>query len=141
MHINHLYKVKNQVVLEENQNLVFINQNYKTKRKVLYKQEKEYLFLYKKKISFSNVLLFRYSSITYNSHRIHYDVEYTRREEGYKDLLVHGPLLATVALDEFRQNINYKLTDFEFRMFKPVLVNEKVNLKIFKNRKQKKYLR
>lgn len=138
LHINHLYKVKNQVVLEENQNLVFINQNYKTKRKVLYKQEKEYLFLYKKKISFSNVLLFRYSSITYNSHRIHYDVGYTRREEGYKDLLVHGPLLATVALDEFRQNINYKLTDFEFRMFKPVLVNEEIHLKIFKNIQNKK---
>ena len=96
------------------------------------------MFLYKKKISFSNILLFRYSSITYNSHRIHYDVEYTRREEGYKDLLVHGPLLATVALDEFRKNINYKLTDFEFRMFKPVLVNEEIHLKIFKNIQNKK---
>ena len=55
LHINHLYKVKNQVVLEENQNLVFINQNYKTKKK-FYINRKRYLFLYKK-ISFSNILL------------------------------------------------------------------------------------
>ena len=71
--------------------------------------------------------MFRYSAITFNSHRIHYDVEYTRKEEGYKDLLVHGPLLATVALDEFRKNINCKLMEFEFRMLKPVLVNEEIN--------------
>ena len=58
--------------------------------------------------------------------------------EGYKDLLVHGPLLATVALDELRKNINCKLTEFEFRMLKPVLVNEEINLKIFKNSQNKK---
>lgn len=39
-------------------------------------------------------LLFRFSALTFNSHRIHYDRDYTREEEGYPGLLVHGPLLA-----------------------------------------------
>ena len=82
-------------------------------------------------------MLFRYSAITYNSHRIHYDIKYTIQQEGYKDLLVHGPLLAQHAIDEFILNIKSKLTKFEFKMLKPVLVNEKINLKIFQNSQNK----
>lgn len=43
--------------------------------------------------------LFRYSALTFNSHRIHYDVEYTKQVEGYAGLIVHGPLLVTLMLD------------------------------------------
>ena len=100
-------------------------------------KDKENLLLYKKNFSFNNIMLFKYSAITYNSHRIHYDLNYAR-EEGYTDLLVHGPLLATFSLDEFRKNIKYKLTTFKFKMLKPVLVNEKINLKISQNIKNKK---
>jgi 3-methylfumaryl-CoA hydratase len=45
------------------------------------------------------VLLFRYSALTYNAHRIHYDRDYTTRQEGYPGLVVHAPLLATLLLD------------------------------------------
>lgn len=45
------------------------------------------------------VLLFRYSALTYNGHRIHYDRAYATGVEGYADLVVHGPLLATLLLD------------------------------------------
>ena len=41
-------------------------------------------------------LLFRYSALTFNGHRIHYDQAYARHEEGYRDLVVHGPLTATL---------------------------------------------
>ena len=51
---------------------------------------------------------------------------------------MHGPLLATFSLDEFRKNIKYKLTTFKFKMLNPVLVNEKINLKISQNIKNKK---
>ena len=44
-------------------------------------------------------LLFRYSALSFNAHRIHYDLEYARSVEGYPGLLVHGPLLATLLLD------------------------------------------
>ncbi len=45
------------------------------------------------------VLLFRFSALTFNAHRIHYDVEYCRRVEAYPDLLVHGPMQALLLLD------------------------------------------
>jgi 3-methylfumaryl-CoA hydratase len=44
-------------------------------------------------------MLFRYSALTYNAHRIHYDLPYARDEEGYRGLVVHGPLIATLLLD------------------------------------------
>ena len=45
------------------------------------------------------VLLFRFSALTYNGHRIHYDRPYATQAEGYPDLVVHGPLLALLALE------------------------------------------
>ena len=78
--------------------------------------------------------MFRYSAITFNSHRIHYDLNYARAQEGYSNLLVHGPLLAKFALDELSILVKNNLKSFEFKMLKPVLVNEKVNLKIFQNK-------
>ena len=49
------------------------------------------------------VLLFRYSALTFNSHRIHYDRPYAMGVEGYPGLVVHGPLIATVLLDLLRR--------------------------------------
>ncbi|AZN70229.1 protein dehydratase [Georhizobium profundi] len=46
----------------------------------------------------TTTLLFRYSALTFNGHRIHYDVDYARSEEGYPGLVVHGPLQATLML-------------------------------------------
>ncbi len=47
-------------------------------------------------------LLFRYSALTFNTHRIHYDAPYATGVEGYPGLVVHGPLMATLMLDAFR---------------------------------------
>ena len=44
-------------------------------------------------------LLFRYSALTFNAHRIHYDLPYAREEEGYPALVVHGPLTTTLLVD------------------------------------------
>ncbi|MFC8623820.1 FAS1-like dehydratase domain-containing protein [Streptomyces anulatus] len=46
-----------------------------------------------------NTALFRYSALTFNGHRIHYDADYARTVEGYPNLVIHGPLLATLLLD------------------------------------------
>jgi len=48
------------------------------------------------------VLLFRYSALTFNGHRIHYDHPYVTQQEGYPGLVVHGPLTATLLLEAFR---------------------------------------
>jgi 3-methylfumaryl-CoA hydratase len=45
------------------------------------------------------VLLFRYSALTFNGHRIHYDLRFCREEEGYRHLVVHGPLVATLLIN------------------------------------------
>ena len=67
------------------------------------------------------VLLFRYSALTYNSHRIHYDHPYVTTVEGYPGLLVHGPLLATLLLDLLlREQPRANVTRFEFRAVRPV---------------------
>jgi 3-methylfumaryl-CoA hydratase len=49
-------------------------------------------------------MLFRYSALTFNAHRIHYDLDYCRKEEGYPGIIVHGPLQTTLLLDLCRRN-------------------------------------
>ena len=71
-----------------------------------------------KKIVPSEVKLFRYSALTFNSHRIHYDRDYAKNVEGYDGLVVHGPLLAT-QLCEFASGLidadSSQLQSFDFR--------------------------
>jgi 3-methylfumaryl-CoA hydratase len=70
------------------------------------------------------VLLFRYSALTYNGHRIHYDAAYAREVEGYGGLVVHGPLLATLLLDLVRrQRPDARVQAFTFRAVAPMLVD------------------
>jgi 3-methylfumaryl-CoA hydratase len=67
------------------------------------------------------VMLFRYSALTFNSHRIHYDRSYVTQTEGYPGLIVHGPLLATLLVDLLRTALPAaRLTRFEFRALRPV---------------------
>ncbi len=66
-------------------------------------------------------LLFRFSALTYNAHRIHYDRDYATSEEGYPGLVVHGPLLATLLVDHFRRHRSHdRIATFEFRAQRPV---------------------
>jgi 3-methylfumaryl-CoA hydratase len=67
------------------------------------------------------VLLFRYSALTFNGHRIHYDRGYATGVEGYPGLVVHGPLMATLLLDLVRrERPGDCLARFEFRALSPV---------------------
>jgi len=67
------------------------------------------------------VLLFRYSALTFNGHRIHYDRDYVTRVEGYPGLIVHGPLIATLLLDLARRNVPHaRVRRFAFRAVRPL---------------------
>lgn len=67
------------------------------------------------------VLLFRYSALTFNSHRIHYDLDYCRQVEGYPDLVVHGPLLATLLLDLATSHYrDERISGFSYQARSPV---------------------
>ncbi len=67
------------------------------------------------------VLLFRYSALTFNGHRIHYDRSYVTEVEGYPGLIVHGPLIATLLADLVRRNLpQARLRSFSFRAIRPL---------------------
>jgi 3-methylfumaryl-CoA hydratase len=75
------------------------------------------------------VLLFRYSALTFNSHRIHYDHPYVTKEEGYPDLVVHGPLCATLLVEEVqRQYPDSRIASFEFKAVSPLFANAKFGI-------------
>lgn len=65
------------------------------------------------------VLLFRYSALTMNGHRIHYDRPYAMDEEAYPGLVVHGPLQATLLADLAVRNLGRPLATFDFRGMSP----------------------
>ncbi len=67
-----------------------------------------------------DVLLFRYSALTFNGHRIHYDRQYVTQVEGYPGLIVHGPLIATLLMDLLRrQQPDADVLRFEFKAVRP----------------------
>lgn len=67
-----------------------------------------------------DVLLFRYSALTFNGHRIHYDRRYVTEVEGYPGLVVHGPLIATLLVDLVRrERPDATLRRFEFKAIRP----------------------
>ena len=73
--------------------------------------------------------LFRYSAATYNGHRIHYDQTYVREEEGYPDLVVHGPFTAAKLCDLAARTAGAPLKAFSFRALAPLFVNQPVRLR------------
>jgi 3-methylfumaryl-CoA hydratase len=77
--------------------------------------------VWERTIQADDVLLFRYSALTFNAHRIHYDRRYTTEVEGYPGLVVHGPLIATLLMDLLRRNQPAaNVTRFSFRAVSPL---------------------
>ncbi|MFK5977876.1 MAG: MaoC family dehydratase N-terminal domain-containing protein [Rhizobiaceae bacterium] len=74
------------------------------------------------------IWLFRYSALTFNGHRIHYDVDYARDVEGYRNLIFHGPLSATLLLELVsetaeKQQKKQQLESFSFRAIRPLFAD------------------
>lgn len=76
-----------------------------------------------------SILLFRFSALTYNAHRIHYDQDYARNVEGYPNVMVHGPLLLLLALESFRSQFDGKiLEDVTYEIRGPVYLGEQITI-------------
>ncbi|MGV8920005.1 MAG: FAS1-like dehydratase domain-containing protein [Pseudomonas sp.] len=74
-------------------------------------------------------LLFRYSAVTFNGHRIHYDYPYVTGTEGYAGLVVHGPMIATLSLRAFcRANPGARLRHFAYRGLRPLIAPQPFNV-------------
>lgn len=75
------------------------------------------------------VMLFRYSALTFNGHRIHYDFPYVTQEEGYPGLVVHGPLIATLLMDlVHRERPDATVETFAFRAVRPTICGNALTL-------------
>ena len=75
-------------------------------------------------------MLFRYSALTFNGHRIHYDHPFCTETEGYDGLVVHGPLLATLLLDGLASHKpNCIVQNFEFRAIAPIFDHMKFKVR------------
>ncbi|MSP82029.1 MAG: acyl-CoA dehydrogenase [Alphaproteobacteria bacterium] len=74
------------------------------------------------------VLLFRFSALTFNAHRIHYDAPYATSAEGYPALVVHGPLTALLLLDLLRRHDPRPIRRFDYRATRPLYVDRPMSL-------------
>jgi 3-methylfumaryl-CoA hydratase len=73
-----------------------------------------------RRINADPIMLFRFSALTSNGHRIHYDRTYATEIEGYPGLVVHGPLQAMLLLDVVREKIGKPIAKFSFQARKPL---------------------
>jgi 3-methylfumaryl-CoA hydratase len=75
------------------------------------------------------VQLFRFSALSFNSHRIHFDREYAREVEGYPDLVVHAPYLLLLMLDSFKTKHDGKvISEIEYTSTGPVYLGEQITI-------------
>jgi 3-methylfumaryl-CoA hydratase len=83
---------------------------------------------FKKPFAPDSTMLFRYSALTFNGHRIHYDVDYCREVEGYGNLVVHGPLSATLLAGFAEEASGKELHRFSYRGLRPALLGAALTL-------------
>lgn len=79
----------------------------------------------------SKALLFRFSALTFNAHLIHLDRSYTRHIEGYRNLLVHGPLTLTLVLTALQRHLTQRglrTKDIEYKNLAPLYVDEELSV-------------
>ncbi|MFC2950578.1 MaoC family dehydratase N-terminal domain-containing protein [Marinicaulis aureus] len=119
-------------VIREVQNLIYLNpapQSEKPEREASSAETKS--FIHKRRHVASTVELFRFSALTFNSHRIHYDQAYAQGVEHYPGLVVHGPYSATLLMDFFLQNFPGRcIKSFGFRAKSPLFSDQPFDLHI-----------
>ena len=127
------FYVNNELVIEELHDIVYrdLLKQDKSIRKV--NTLPNFDPVYKEIIHTHPTMLFRYSAITFNGHRIHYDYPYSTQEEGYQDLVFHGPLQATLMLRAAEKYKNKKVIQFSHKGVAPVYANEDLYITIDHN--------
>ncbi len=124
--VKHKFFVAKKKILEEIQDIVYrdMGKNIKQKNPLPFIKENDL----EEEIFTHPTLLFRYSAITFNGHRIHYDYEYCRKEEKYKNLVFHGPLQATFLLRISEKLAKKRAKKFTHVGVSPVFANEKLKI-------------
>ncbi len=130
------FYVNNKIKIKEFHNIVYrdINTNQNVQKVKLPFDT----FDDEKSIYTHPTIMFRYSAITFNGHRIHYDYPYSIKEEFYPDLVFHGPLQATLLLNLSETNAKKKVKKFIHKGVSPVFANMNLKLKL-KRHSDKEY--
>lgn len=81
-----------------------------------------------KSLTPTSTTLFRYSALTFNGHRIHYDVDYCRDVEGYPNLVIHGPLNATLLANYAQEILGRPIREFRYRGLQPSFIGDVLRL-------------
>ena len=127
---NYEFFVDDQLMIKEDHDLVYRDYN-KEDKSIFVKNDLPFVKSdYEEKIFAHPTMLFRYSAITFNGHRIHYDYPYSTEEEGYKDLVFHGPLQATLMLRAAEKYKKAKVKSFSHRGVAPVYANDDLIINI-----------
>ena len=124
------FYINNEIKIREFHNIVYreISKNHKI-NKVQVPFDK---FDKVKSIYTHPTIMFRYSAITFNGHRIHYDYPYSTKEELYPDLVFHGPLQATLLLNFSEEKAGKFAKKFIHKGISPVFANMELKLKLIK---------
>ena len=127
--INHRYVRKDTIALQESQTIVYRDSAGAAESHKKAVSPEEPAADWSANLIPDPVLLFRYSALTFNSHRIHYDRHYAKTNEGYEDLVVQGPLTVSLLLNRFREEQpDADVNQFSFRGISPLFVNNVMNL-------------
>ncbi len=129
--IDHEMRVGNRIAISERQILVYREPATTSAPANLASDDPPDLqqWDWQQKIVPSEPFLFRYSALTFNSHRIHYDRPYAMEEEGYPGLVVQGPLMATLLLNLAASELGAnRLSSFSFRGQTPAFANSTLYL-------------
>jgi 3-methylfumaryl-CoA hydratase len=135
LRINHKFSNKDGIFINEYQNLVYREDKSEQKVKLNTSIKSPEHYDFEKVWKTSQEMLFRYSALTHNTHRIHYDFPYATNVEGYPDIVVHGPLMATFLLDLINNIIKVskqKLNKFSFKLLSPVFVGGEISAQAIK---------
>jgi 3-methylfumaryl-CoA hydratase len=125
--VRHEYRVAGRIAVTEEQDVVYRSQPPCTARPQRREPAPEPSADFRLDITPDEAMLFRFSALTYNTHRIHYDHPYVTAVEGYPGLVVHGPLLALLLLEIPRRHApDREVTAFDYRLTAPAFAGERV---------------
>ena len=117
--LEHKIYSKDEISIIEEQDLVYLQDQQGSKSLPLVQNNVEKAD-FSQEIHPSAILLFRYSALTFNGHRIHYDLDYAKNVEGYDGLVFHGPLTATLLLDLALKERKQPIKKYSFRGTAPL---------------------
>ena len=122
--------VESHLIIKEYHDIVYRDLQTTDKSKITKINLPNFVSSYEENFFAHTTTLFRYSAITFNGHRIHYDYPYSTKEEGYKDLVFHGPLQATLLLRAAEKFKKVKANKFVHKGIAPVFANNDLLINI-----------